>query len=370
MTTASDAATTWHVKKEDGTVYGPISIKDMINWAAEGRISPEDLISSDKSEWSAPQENADLRMEWTVELEDGTVYGPIHLLAFADLVSEGAIDISTPVTNVRHNVSYPLAQVLLPALTAVSNSLRDEIGLLGAELDAAEQSRAEAARQAEQAAQAQRRAEESAAAQASKVLAAETAEQAGADLPKTIRHSAEDLKKAEHWEVLYHEETAKAEAVEKELREQLRSQHGEMLELSTELDEVRSKLAKQEKINAEFENFSRLADSGGDDRITVMKGQFKHLLDSYNQISQQYENLSRHAEDQTRELEQLRLSQSTIQKNADKRIADMTAELQHEREEADKARSKLTHFEKNYTELLRSYRDMNDKLVKLRQEKQ
>ena len=77
----------WHLKKADGeTVYGPVDEKTLEAWAADGRISPFDKVSSDQKEWKpAPQVDA-LKMEWTVDLDDGRQFGPLHVLAFRELV--------------------------------------------------------------------------------------------------------------------------------------------------------------------------------------------------------------------------------------------------------------------------------------------
>lgn len=346
----------WYVKKEDESVYGPISVNELTSWSAEGRISPEDRISTDKIEWVAPREKPELHMDWTLELEDGSTFGPIHLLAFTDFVAAGEIDLATEIKNIRHDVTYQLGKVLLPALAESNNSLRDSASRLAFELDQARQSSSEA--------------EPTPTTPATVPVELETEKPEREDRPETVKHASDAMKKAEHWETLYRQETEKAEEIERELRENTRQLQSELLELTTELDEVKTRLANQEKVNAEYEKFSELADSDSDDRISVLKGQFKHLLDTYNQISSQYEHLSKHTEEQAAELEELRTVQASLQQRADKRVADMTAEMQHEREKADKARAKLSSFEKNYTELLRSYREMNDKLVKLRQKVQ
>jgi len=348
----------WFVKKDDDTIYGPISLDELKSWSAEGRIAPEDMISSDRENWSSPSDKSELHMDWVIEMDDGETYGPIHLLAFADFVSDGSMEIATPIKNIRHDVVYPLGEVLIPALAKSNSNLRDGLSNMAAELS-------EASRKI---------AEQPAAPETPPVAppeAVQTVETTPDDLekaPDSVKNIAGEMKRSEHWEVLYHQESERSEERERELRDQIRELQKELLELTTELDDVKSQLANQQKLNREFERFSQLSEQGGDDRIAVLKGQFKHLLDTYHQVSQQYEKLSVHVTQQASELDELRESREAIQKNADKRIRDIEDELQREREDADKARAKLASFEKNYTDLLKSYREMNDQLVHLRQE--
>lgn len=343
----------WFVKKDDGTIYGPISLGELKSWAAEGRVAPEDSISADRENWSSPSEKRDLHMDWTLDLGDGGIYGPIHLLAFADFAIDGSVGIAATVRNIRHDVNYPLADVLIPALAESNSNLRDNINALAAELSEipAEPAQPPAPPEAPD--------------EAARIL--DETDGGGGKTPDSVKNIAGEKKKSEHWEVLYRQESERSEQRESELQEKVRELRKDKLELTTELDDVRSQLSQQEKLNAEFERFAQTSEQGGDDRVAVLKGQFKHLLDTYHQVSRQYEKLSVHVSEQAAELDELRKSRETVQQHADKRIHDMETELQREREEADKARTKLSSFEKNYTDLLKSYREMNDQLVHLRQ---
>ena len=51
------------LKKPDGEIYGPVPLDDLCAWAEEGRVSPDDLVSPDKEEWSPSHQLEELAME-------------------------------------------------------------------------------------------------------------------------------------------------------------------------------------------------------------------------------------------------------------------------------------------------------------------
>lgn len=315
-------------------------------------------------------------MDWILQLEDGSTYGPLHLLAFSDFLLDGSLDATATVRNTRHNISCPLVEVLLPATIKNNRFLRNSIVKTAEETKSEEAERepappppeAETESAPSEEAKGDEAGEEDAEVR-EPVEIPDKEEAAPTERSSdNLRDVAEGQKRVQHWKSLYEEETAKAEKREEELRNQIRELQKDQLALTTELDQVKSELKRQEKKNADFEQFAADGDEEGEDQVKVLKSQFKSLLDSYNDLSKQYERISSQISDQSEELEKLRAAKSAIQEKADKRLQDMSEELQRERKEADEAKAKLSEAEKNYTDLVRSYREMNDKLVKLRQE--
>ncbi len=343
----------WFVKKEDGSSFGPIEMTELREWAAEGRVAPEDQISVDQNNWSPSHENRELHMDWTIEFEDGSTYGPIHLLAFADFIDEGVIGLDSEIKNVRHDVSYALGEVLLPALVRSNINLK-------AIIDDIKSAPVSPREEPEQAPAPDR---------LETVGAPEADQPEELDKPSaTIKEIAKEHKRSEKWEKLYSEETEKAEEREAELNNRLREQKNQILELTTELDEVKSKLHNFEKMQGEIEKIEKLSESEGDNKFEALKNNYRQLLESYNQISLQYDQVTNHLDEQSREIEDLREAKSSIQSSADRRIRESLDEVQREREEADKAKAKLSNIEKEHKDLLKAYRDMNDQMIRLRQQ--
>ncbi len=354
----------WFVKKEDGSSFGPIELAELREWAAEGRVAPEDQISTDQQDWSPSHENRDLHMDWTIDFEDGSTYGPIHLLAFADFVAEGIVGLDSEIKNIRHEVSYALGEVLLPALIRSNRNLRAAIDDMRSEPPLSLE-QPEGVIEPDQAS-ADEATAFSAASLPSKAGAseAEKSEKPAA----AIKDIAKEHKRSERWEKLYSDETEKAEQRETELNNRLREQKNQILELTTELDEVKSKLHNLEKMQSEIEKIEKLSESDGENKFETLKSNYKQLMDSYNQMSLQYDQLSNHLDEQSHEIEVLREAKSSIQATADRRTRESLEEVQREREEADQAKAKLGTIEKEHKDLLKAYREMNDQMIRLRQQ--
>lgn len=104
----------WYLKLQDGSVFGPINLATLREWAAQGRVSPDDTLSSDGDRWKSPHELAELEMHWIVELPDATTYGPISIGVVALFLEEGRIlpdatvvDTTTGEKQSAHAIAHP-----------------------------------------------------------------------------------------------------------------------------------------------------------------------------------------------------------------------------------------------------------------------
>ncbi len=84
---------TWYLlKNEDGTVFGPVPMSQLIAWAASAQISPLDKISQDQIEWNRAPTCPELKMDWLVQSSPGQLYGPTTLGALAEFILAGEIN--------------------------------------------------------------------------------------------------------------------------------------------------------------------------------------------------------------------------------------------------------------------------------------
>ena len=81
----------WFVRTEDGKVYGPAGIENLVAWARDGRIGPSSFVSKDRIAWTPAQMMACLEMHWLVEMEPGKVFGPFNREAVSELCRGGSI---------------------------------------------------------------------------------------------------------------------------------------------------------------------------------------------------------------------------------------------------------------------------------------
>jgi len=104
----------WYLKIRDGSVFGPINLATLREWASQGRISPDDAVSTDGALWQSPHEVAELEMHWIVEIPGGTTYGPINIGVIALFLDEGRIppdanvvDTTTGTKQSAHSITHP-----------------------------------------------------------------------------------------------------------------------------------------------------------------------------------------------------------------------------------------------------------------------
>ena len=110
------------VQGDQKTVYGPISLLTLCDWATQGRVMAGNEISTDSKKWFAAEELPDLKMDWVVELKNGSKLGPFNLLAAPFLLQRGIIEpdaiLINPVTE---------KQVSIKSLIEENKSLKSEL---------------------------------------------------------------------------------------------------------------------------------------------------------------------------------------------------------------------------------------------------
>jgi hypothetical protein len=91
----------WHLKLDDGSIFGPVSTQALLAWVAECRIGPDHQVSKDAGEWLSARQVPELKMEWSMTLVDGTEFGPVNRLAIPTLLQDGAIEPAFELKNIR-----------------------------------------------------------------------------------------------------------------------------------------------------------------------------------------------------------------------------------------------------------------------------
>ena len=128
MTTATEQNTmSWYLKTADGSVFGPVEFPVLQDWAAQGRVAPGDQVSQDQKLWVPGETVPGLGLEWMVEVLDNSVYGPVHISAIKDLVTDGGVTLEARVTNLVSGAVTSVQQILadLSCLLYTSPSPRD-----------------------------------------------------------------------------------------------------------------------------------------------------------------------------------------------------------------------------------------------------
>lgn len=332
----------WYLRKSDQTVYGPVALDVLARWAADGRVLPDDHVSTDQQDWKPAPDLPELGMDWFIELAGDTRYGPLHLLAMAELVREQAANGGERLIHRSNGEEWRLADALMRALIDHATALQDaldtrvpqllmvpgpsheEIAQREAELELRireAQARADdAARELAEAVTREREAE-ARAGETARQLAASAARVSELEAARPADASAEWRTRCE-----------KAEALLRQREDQLKA--------ATQARGV----AGQEKL-----------DQGA-------------LLKSYNDLSRNYENLLERLRAKQDEVDAAKAEIVRLEQDAEDRTNHLEVETEQERAEIEQLKQKLAETEKNHQELVRAYRDLNDRYIRLRQQ--
>ena len=90
-TTPTAAPTQWFLKLDNDQEFGPVDTATLCAWSTDSRIGPDHQVSSDGKTWQTASAIDDLRMDWLVELVDGTPFGPINVHTVQQLIQDGDI---------------------------------------------------------------------------------------------------------------------------------------------------------------------------------------------------------------------------------------------------------------------------------------
>ena len=471
-----------YLKKANGKVYGPVPLDDIIHWAIEGRVAPDDAISDDGARWSPAANTPELGMQWLVDIPGDRPYGPLNLHAMVDMVRDGIVTPDSRITHRDTGEARVLSEALVETLVERNETLQNSVDTLRAhlaELREREKTMAEASDQAMQAASAQnslnrkleelrvqnqalqeqskdwqarfleqkQAAEQAAAAhQAARQgleaelagtrekaeslaarldgLTAETetlrgdlsgARQAILPVPAPTEETSQlratlEQTQAEHkterdqlrkqikaleqqiesaaattgsykelattidnlekdiarWQKLYDDEREAARKREETLKQRIEELRVNEASALTRLEDVNRRLRHTQR---SYDMMAKAAESADpNDPESVVALQMSVLMDSHNELSQSYDTLFTQLQAKAEELDRLMASRRETETRAEERIEQMEAILKREQEEADRARRQLADMQQSHFQLVKSYREMNDRFIRLRQQ--
>jgi ribosomal protein L19E len=99
----------WRVKKSaDGSIYGPVDVNTLKEWANSAQIAPQDMIDLSDDNWRNAPDIDFLDMLWLVNLPGDDVYGPTTLGTLREFVQESLISEKTVATHAKTNQSLPI----------------------------------------------------------------------------------------------------------------------------------------------------------------------------------------------------------------------------------------------------------------------
>jgi len=119
------------MKSDDGSVFGPISLAQLTQWAVDAQVSPLDKVSTDEHTWMRAPMVPELGMDYLVEVTPDQFYGPTTLGAVREFLEIGEINEETAVTNCKDGTVRQVKEMpeLLPKEDAASEPVRASIRL-------------------------------------------------------------------------------------------------------------------------------------------------------------------------------------------------------------------------------------------------
>jgi len=116
-------------------------------------------------------------------------------------------------------------------------------------------------------------------------------------------------------------------------------------------------------------NYKKLTDfteeGGSEDDL---KGQFALLITSHNELSQSYDTLLTQLHQKTQEIDRMMAERHQIENEVSDRIQAMEAITKREQDEAARMRQQFVRIQATHLQLVKSYREMNDRIIRYRQQ--
>lgn len=340
----------WYLRKADQTIYGPVSFDILRRWAADGRIVSEDHVSEDEVTWRPAPDLASLEMDWFIDLPEGQSYGPLHLMALAELVRDGTIVAANRVTHRPTGLSHALCDVLLPPLAEHAAALQDALDARAAPAPASDEGPARY--EAERAARA--RAEEALAEQARQH------EERVQDLQGRLAGLEAKAADGAAWQARYEAEHAARTRAENEKAGQDRERDAREQALRGQVEELEARVRA-----AEAAPPPSPAPIGGPSLAGV---DVASLRQSYNDLNRNYERLLEQLRDKQEELKAAVAQRAQAEANLQDKTFAMDDNLAQARAEADDLRERLAKIEQTHADIVRAYRELNDRHIRLRQQ--
>ncbi len=110
----------WFLRKhDDGSIFGPLRLDQLVHWASSAQIAPHDYVSADEENWMKAPMLPELAMDWIVEVTSERLYGPTTPGAIREFLRLGEIDEQTFVIN-SCDATRQQIRDLLPLLESLS----------------------------------------------------------------------------------------------------------------------------------------------------------------------------------------------------------------------------------------------------------
>jgi hypothetical protein len=313
----------WYLRKSDSTIFGPVDDAALRQWATEGRVAPEDHVSQDRQIWSPAHDLPELHMDWLIAMEDGSLYGPLHLSALRELLADGSL---TPQTRLTHKTTGE-TQSLDQALAAPKEPVAQPAHL-----------------------------------EAEQILSLGTEVPARGEWKEIAQSKDFFEREANKWRKMYEDEHASFVRRENALNERVNEMRKNELASRLAIEQMQRKF---EHIERSYNTLKQTVESNSTDDNTT---QLVALMESYQEMSLQFDTLMQQLTAKSQEIQTLIQSRAETEKRAEEQVKRMEDIVSRERAEADSARTRVAEMEENHLNLGKAYRDLNERFIRMREQ--
>ena len=357
----------YYYRVGEDDIYGPVDGSTLLQWAEDGDLDPRLEIAEDpEGPWFASASISNLGMDWLVEEDEDTpAMGPMHILALAKHLEEETIAPDSQITQVSSGETFEAVDVLCALLLEQRTDLQEKLDRALAAQPETTESPASPSSQTEAALMAAQKEIESLHQQLANL-------KDNADLPedlpdkrewRDVMRTKDELgKEAEKWKKFFEDESLRSKKKEAVLNDQittLKDCEQEAIHRIAQLEKKRRTLEEQN-----FELKEAIAQGTAPDADETDSLKVLNLKRSYNELHDKLELVLGQLKDRTEQLEELYTQRDAIEIEARHKQDELQDSVQQERGENQKIRRQLIDLESAHRELLLSYRDLNDRIVR------
>lgn len=339
----------WRLRKPDGTIYGPVAFPEFYRWATEGRILPDDFVSEGDGEWIPAPDVAALELDWILPRGEGQQLGPLHVLAFAELLHQRMLQGGESIIKKSGGDPVPVGQAVAGELLQRMQGTLHELAAARVELRTIRRALAQrepppvpAAPPAELDAS-RRRTEE--------LLARATALETELDALRSTQAATRT-------------ELERLRVMAQEQKEALDAAH-------VELTRAREAAARAEDRARKLEEAAQALEEGP--RIHPLRpdkmnaeGREKEFQD----LTRRYERLLARTREEAERNDKIQKALEAERAASAERQAEMEARLRTAQEQIAALKAHVEEQERLHQELVRNFRDLNDRYIRLRADKE
>lgn len=310
-------ATIFFARAEDKT-HGPVELATLQHWAASGGITAwTEVGPSAEGPWTPAAEMDALEMHWQVTDEDGEKFHPCHVLALRGEVESGNIQPYWDVVHLPTGETWQVVDALCSALLEHNKMLEQRLAR----------------------------------------YAVPTPGETGGDGDWTslMRELDQQKQASEKWKRLYEDELERNQTREKELQDQTEELRAWQRKAAERIKTLERRRTQLEQVNA----LPEAEETRGEDR---------DLRGAYQELRMQMDHFVQSLELRNQQLEASREALRTVEDTLRAERRQRADERETERAQRTETEALLTRLEQAHIDLTRSYRELNERMIRMRNE--